>query len=107
VDGVRPYQRLSGESGLSLQVSGDPAMGSSLNAGLDGHALSVTGNSGAWTVTLPDGIGAGWHSLALLANGPQGRVRRTLEFLVEDAAAGPLPPSPEATVFGEQEGMEP
>jgi hypothetical protein len=104
VSGVRPYEHLSRGSTLSLHVSGDPAMGSSLSASLDGRALPVSGTTGSWTVTGANALGAGWHSLALDVPAPDGVVRRTVKFLVEgDIVEGGPPPPMSPTVSWERD----
>jgi hypothetical protein len=101
--GVRPYERLSEGSALSLQVSGDSTMGSALSARLDGQALPVTGSAGSWTVSGANGLGAGWHSLALDVPSPDGVVRRTVKFLVEGAGDEPPTPVLDPTVSWERD----
>ena len=103
VYGVRPYQRLSDASGLSFEVSGDPAMGSALSARLDGRALPVTGSPGSWVVDGADELSPGWHSLALDVASPEGVVRRTVKFLVEGAVDEPPPLVPDPTVSWERD----
>ena len=103
VDGLRPYERLSAGRTLSLDVLGDPAMGSALSARLDGHALPVTGSAGSWTVTDASAPGAGWHSLTLDVASPEGVVRRTVKFLVEGEGGAPPMPIPDPTVSWERD----
>ncbi len=98
VSGVRPYERLSEGSTLSLQVSGDSTMGSGLSAWLDGQLLPVTGSAGAWSVPATGELAAGWHSLSLDVATPDGVVRRTLQFLVEGDVSGSPAPAPDPTV---------
>lgn len=104
VSGLRPYGRLSEGAGLSASVSADPAMGSALSASLDGQGLKVSGASGAWTVTGPESLGPGWHSLALAVASSEGAVQRTVKFFVEggESSEPPAPPS-EPTVSWEQD----
>jgi hypothetical protein len=105
VSGVRPYERISEGSTLSLRVSGDPAMGSALSASLDGRALPVAGSAGSWTVTGANTLGVGWHALALEVASPEGAVRRTVKFLVEGDVSGTPSPGPEPTVSWERDIM--
>jgi hypothetical protein len=103
VDGVRPYERFAEGSAVSFSVSGDPAMGSTLSARLDGQGLPVTGSAGSWTIDGENALGAGWHSLVLDVAVPEGVVRRTVKFLVEDGEVGSPSPLPGATVSWERD----
>lgn len=100
VAGIRPYGTLApGAMPASLMVTADPAMGSSLRAAVDGNALQVTGDAGAWTVTS-GAFDAGWHTLSLDLSSPSGTIRRSVPFLIEGDAVEPTP-TPEPTVFWE------
>ncbi len=105
VNGVRLYGRLPEGSGFSVGVSGDPAIGSSLSAVLDGNGVQVSGSSGAWTLNGPAALAPGWHSLSLSARWDEGAAQRTVKFLVEGAESGetPVPPAGEPTVFWESD----
>jgi mono/diheme cytochrome c family protein len=94
VNGVRPYGRLPEGSGLQVGVSGDPAMGSSLSARLDGQGLQVSGGSGAWQLRGPETLSPGWHTLSLHVASAEGAVERSVKFLVEGGET-PAPPMPE------------
>jgi mono/diheme cytochrome c family protein len=94
VDGVRPYQRFAEGATLTLAVSSDPAMGATLSAHLDGHALAVSGSAGSWTVTGMTALGPGWHSLVFNVAKPGAAAQRTVKFLVEGDVVGPPPPNP-------------
>lgn len=104
VQGLRPYGRIDQGSGLSLLVSGDPAMGTSLSASLDGQGVGVSGAAGAWSLTGPESLSPGWHTLSLTVASPGGRVERAVKFLVEggEVAEPPVPPG-EPTVSWEED----
>lgn len=105
VQGVRPYGRLPEGSGFAVRVLGDPSMGTSLGAQLDGKGVQVTGSAGTWTLTGPESLGPGWHSLSLSVGSPEGTVQRTVKFLVEggESSGPPMPPPDEPTVFFEED----
>jgi len=102
VRGVRPYGRLAEGSGFSVAVSGDPTMGGSLSARLDGQGVDVSGAPGAWSLSGPEALSPGWHTLSLAVSSPAGVVERAVRFVVEGGEADePPPPSGEPTVFWE------
>ena len=103
VQGVRPFGRLAEGSSLSVGVSGDPSMGVSLSASLDGQGIEVSGTAGAWTLTGPEALHPGWHSLSLTVASDEGAVHRSVTFLVEGGESNetPMPPPGEPTVFWE------
>ncbi len=102
VRGVRPYGRLAEGSGLSVGVSGDPSMGGSLSARLDGQGVTVSGAAGAWSLTRSEPLSPGWHTLSLAVPSPEGSIERSVKFLVEggEVTGAPTPPD-EPTVFWE------
>jgi len=104
VQGVRPYGRLAEGAGLSLTVSGDPTMGTSLRARLDGQRVVVNGTAGAWSLTGPESLSSGWHTLSLSVGSEAGSVERTVKFLVEGGDVDePSSPPGEPTVFWERD----
>jgi hypothetical protein len=107
VRGVRPYGTLAEGSALSVSVSADPEMGSSLSATLDGQGMAVTGSAGAWSLSGPESLSPGWHSLSLAVASERPVVSRTVKFLVEggEVAEPPMPPTPpgEPTVSWEED----
>ena len=75
VSGVRPYGRLPEGVGLTLSVYGKPSTEGSLSAQLDGGGLNVTRSADSWSVSGPDSLGPGWHTLSLTASSDEGVVR--------------------------------
>ena len=65
----------------------------------------VTRSADSWSVSGPDSLGPGWHTLSLTASSDEGVVRRTVKFLVEGGETGgpPMPPPGEPTVFWEED----
>ena len=104
IQGLRPYGRLDEGSGLSLVVSGNPEMGTSLSASLDGGGLGVSGADGAWSLSGPESLSPGWHTLSLTAASSAGQVRRDVKFLVEGGEVTPPPMPPgEPTVSWDED----
>lgn len=103
VTGVRPFGRLPQGARLLAQVSGEASTGSSLSVELEGQRIEVGGASGAWTITSPDELEPGWHTLRLAVASADGELRRTVKFLVEGAGTEepPVPPPGEPTVYWE------
>jgi hypothetical protein len=101
VRGLRPFGRFAEGSTLSVGVSADPTMGSSLSASLDDEGVEVTGAAGSWSVSTEGSLEPGWHALTLRVATSTGHVERTLKFLVEGGALTEPPTPPPTPTPGE------
>ena len=98
---VAPLSLAETYAGQPFVVSGTAQPGDEI-ALYDGDTLLATttaGDSGAWTIELPEGLSAGEHNLGIVATGPGGSVspRVPAGFQVQGAPTATATPRPSAT----------